>query len=125
MYHVHTSVEDKAVHADLLVACNAHSLYEFLFIAYCRQCTHEPAVAVVALSYIVRGRSAYEELWAVEDILVHVSCCATLWKGDSHTSTLLTERGWKSVCASLSPVKQSAGVSGTSWDRLKSASMSK
>jgi hypothetical protein len=66
---MHTSVEDKAVYADLLVARNAHSLYEFLLVAYRCQCTHEPAVAVVALPYIIRGRASYKEFWAVENVL--------------------------------------------------------
>jgi hypothetical protein len=73
-----TSVKDEAIDTDFLIACNAHSLYQFFFVAYRCQCTHEPAVAVVALSYIVRGRAFYEEFRAVKDVLSYVSSCACL-----------------------------------------------
>jgi hypothetical protein len=64
-----TSVKNEAIYANFLVACNAHSLYELLLIAYCRQRTHEPTVTVIALSYIVRSRASYEEFRLVEDVL--------------------------------------------------------
>ena len=67
--HVFTSVEDKSVHADLLIARNAHPLYQFFLVRDRRQCRHEPAVTVVALSYIVRGGAFDEKSWFIEDVL--------------------------------------------------------
>jgi hypothetical protein len=64
-----TSVEHEAVHANLFVPSDAHPLYQLLLIAYGSQRGHKPAVAVVALSHIVRGRAANIELGFFEYIL--------------------------------------------------------
>jgi hypothetical protein len=64
-----TSVEHEAVHANLFVPSDAHPLYQLLLVAYGGQRGHEPAVAVVALSHIVRGRAANIELRFLEYIL--------------------------------------------------------
>lgn len=62
-------MKNKSVYADLFIACHAHPLYEFFLIAYRCECRHEPAIAVIALSYIVRGRTFDEELRGFKDIL--------------------------------------------------------
>lgn len=62
-------MEHEAVHAHLLIPRNAHPLYELFLIAYRGERRHEPAIAVIALSYIVRGRAFYKESWVVEDVL--------------------------------------------------------
>lgn len=67
---MHTSVEHETVHANLLVARNAHALYKLLLVTYRGEGRHEPAVAVIALPYIVCGRAFYEELWVIEDVLM-------------------------------------------------------
>jgi hypothetical protein len=62
-------MEDKAIYADLFVARNANPLYQLLFVAYRRERRHEPTVAVIALSHIIRGRAFYKELGVFEDVL--------------------------------------------------------
>jgi hypothetical protein len=62
-------VKHKTVHADLLIPSDAHSLYQFLLIAYSGESCHEPAVAVIPLSHIVRGRASDIELRFLEYVL--------------------------------------------------------
>jgi hypothetical protein len=62
-------VEHEAVDANLFVPCDAHPLYQLLFVADGRQRCHEPAVAVVSLSHIVCGRAADIELGFFEYVL--------------------------------------------------------
>jgi hypothetical protein len=124
--HLLTPMEDKAIHSNLFVAGDAHSLYQLLLVAYRRERGHEPAVPVVALAHIVCGRTSDIELRLYEDILPSLSAMHMQTKKiDVSTSTLLTDIGWKSACSLSNPVKQSAGVSGRACDLLKSASISK
>jgi hypothetical protein len=62
-------VEHEAVHADLFVPSDAYALYQFLLVAYGGKCCHEPTVAVIALSHVVRGRTSDVKLRFLEDIL--------------------------------------------------------
>jgi hypothetical protein len=72
-YHLRTPVKDKAVHPNLFVAGDAHSLYQLLLVAYRRERGHEPAVPVVALAHIVCGRTSDVKLRLYEDILPSLS----------------------------------------------------
>lgn len=64
-----TSVEYETVNADLFITSNADSLYQLLLIAYGGKRCHEPTIAVISLSHIVRGRASDIELRLVENIL--------------------------------------------------------
>jgi hypothetical protein len=89
---VHTSVEDEAIDADLFVTGDADSLYQALLVGYRRQCRHEPAVAIVALTYIVCCCALDEESWVVKDVLQKLAVDPTE-DSQVRTSTLLTDCG--------------------------------
>jgi hypothetical protein len=48
-------------------------LYQFLLVANRGESCHKPAVSIVALSHIIRGRASDVELWIVEDVLLSLS----------------------------------------------------
>lgn len=129
-----TSVEHEAVHPHLFVACNADALNQSIFIRHCAERRHEPAVAIISLTHIIRGGALDKEAGFDEDILQNEpdqlakSRCAGGGEQSREkivTSILLTDMGWNVVLSSFNAVRQSGGISGHICDRLKSASMSK
>lgn len=66
-------MEYESIYSDLLVASDANSLYELLFVADGCQGRHEPAISIVALSHVVCRCTFYEESRVLEDVLTNLS----------------------------------------------------
>lgn len=75
---INTSMKDETIYSDLLVTCNAHSLYQLFLVADCCERGHEPTVAIIALSHIVGGCAFNKELWIFEDVLFMMSAARLL-----------------------------------------------
>jgi hypothetical protein len=71
-----TSVKHEAVNADLLIPCYAHILNKVFLVAQGTERRHEPTIAVVALSYIVRGGALDEKLRVLENVLLKIELVA-------------------------------------------------
>lgn len=62
-------MENKSINPNLFIASNTNLLDQLLLVAHSAKRSHEPAVSVISLSHIRRGRPVNKELRILKDFL--------------------------------------------------------
>jgi hypothetical protein len=69
----HTSVENKPIDTDNLIASNTDLLNKLLLVTHSTQGSHEPTIAITPLTNIGSRRPIHEELRLLKNLLYHIS----------------------------------------------------